>query len=433
MYLFPRVSMHWMFAISDIVWSLITIFTAFIGTASHLYACRFFVGAAEAGYFMMIHYLLGSWYKPDELGRRGGFYYCGQMLGILTAGLLQAAIFESMNGLNGRAGWRWAFIIDGLITLPIGVVAFYMVPGTPEKCTSLFLTDDDIRLARKRLKDANIKTPTRNPPPFFNWKLWKKILTSWQIYSLSILDALFWNHSYTSSNGFAIWLKSLNRYSIPKINRLTTIPPALGVAFILAVCFSADFMRSRSKAIFWAVCVNFTGAVILAIWYVPEGAKWFAFYISYFGITISSVIYGWLNDIMRHDPQERSIVLCFANMFSNQSIAWVSRLTYPTSHGPRFQRGYIYSSAVDGALMIAIWVNYYLYKRQEKKDARGNGIVLFNTKTGDIPADVGRWLNEDGKVKNVDHLIGKTDDDSENPDSENPAGVVENVGFDEKK
>jgi hypothetical protein len=139
--------------------------------------------------------------------------------------------------------------------------------------------------------------------------------------------------------------------------------------------------------------------VILAIWYVPESAKWYAFYIGYFGITISSVIYGWLNDIMRHDPQERSIVLCWCNMFANQSTAWVGRLTYPTSQAPRYKRGFTYSSIIDGLLMIWIWVTLWLYKRQEKKDARSNGIVLYNSKTGDIPPDVLKWLDKDGSVK----------------------------------
>jgi MFS family permease len=399
MYLFPRVSMHWMFAFGDIVWSSITILCGFIRSSNDLLICRFMTGAAEAGYFMMIHYLLGSWYKPDELGRRGGLYYCGSMLGSLTAGLLQAAIYESMDGLHGRAGWRWAFIIDGVITLPIGFVAFYMVPGTPNKCYSLFLTDDDIRLARKRLKDANIKIPSKKPPPFFNWKLWKKILTSWQIYVLSILDGLFWNSSHNNAGGYVLWLKSTERYSIPHINRLSTIPAALGVVYILAVGFSADVLRSRSKAIFWAEFVNFTGSFVLAVWFVPDGLKWYAFLISYFGITISSVVYGWLNDIMRHDPQERSIVLCWCNLFSNQFSAWVGRITYPTSQAPEFHRGYKFTTIIDVCLMVWVWVTCFFYKRQEKKDAKSNGIILYNSKTGYIPLEVAKWLDEDGKLR----------------------------------
>ncbi|KAH3675746.1 hypothetical protein WICMUC_002538 [Wickerhamomyces mucosus] len=399
-YLFPRFDPGLLLFGVSTLWSIVTILTSKVHNTGQLQACRFFIGALEAGYFMQIHYVLGSWYKSDEIGRRGGLYYTGQMIGALTASLLQARLVE-LDGRNGLQGWQWMFIIDGLITVPVGILALYMLPGTPEKCTSLFLSDDEIRLARKRLRDANIKAPSKEPPQFFNWALWKKILTSWQVYVLALLDAFFWNSSNNGYNGFALWLKSSNRYSTAEVNRLTSIPPAIGIGTILAVCFSADLFRSRTFAITWAEIFNLSSSLILAIWNVSESAKWYAFYVGYFGITISSVIYGWLNDIMRNDPQERAIVLCFSNMFSNQSTAWIGRLTFPTSEGPRFKKGYIYATVVDVLVIIWVWVTFFFYKRHEKKNARGNGIILYNTKTGDVPPEVQRWLNEDGSIRDV--------------------------------
>ncbi|KAH3673099.1 hypothetical protein WICMUC_003932 [Wickerhamomyces mucosus] len=329
------------------------------------------------------------------------------LIGALTAGHLQAFLYR-FNGVYGLEGWQWMFIIDGLITLPVGVMAIYMLP---EKCTSLFLTDDEIRLSRKRLKDANIKPPSKDPPPFFDGRVWKKILTSWQVYVVGFLDMLFWNSSNNGYNGFALWLKSLDRYTVPEINRLTTIPSTLGIFFILAVCFSADALRSRTFAITWAELFNFSSSLILAIWEVPESSKWYAFYIGCFGVTISSVIYGWLNDIMRHDPQERAIVLCIANMFSNQSQALIGRVTFPTSEAPRFKRGYTYATTVDSLIIFWVWVTFYFYKRQEKKDARKNGIIVYNSKKGYIAPEIRRWLNEDGSVRErpLDYVDGTTD------------------------
>ncbi|KAH3666659.1 hypothetical protein WICMUC_005476 [Wickerhamomyces mucosus] len=399
-YLFPRVDPGALLCVVASLWSIVTILTSKVHNTGQLQACRFFIGALEAGYFMQIHYILGSWYKSDEIGRRGGLYYTGQMIGALTASLLQSRLVD-LDGKNGLQGWQWMFIIDGIITLPVGILALYMLPGTPEKCTSLFLSDDEIRLARKRLRDANIKVPSREPPQFFNWALWKKVLTSWQVYVLAFFDALFWNSITYTYNGFALWLKSLNRYSTAELNRLTSIPPGLGIVFILFVCFSADLFRSRSIAITWAEIFNLLSCLILAIWNVNEKSKWFAFYIGYFSITISSVIYGWLNDTMRNDPQERAIVLCFSNMFANQSTAWLGRLTFPTSEGPKFKRGYIFATVVDVLVIIWVWITFFFYKREEKKNAKKNGIILYNTKTGDVPPEVQRWLNEDGSIREV--------------------------------
>lgn len=415
MWLFPRVSMHLMFFVGDIFWSVVTILTSTVHNPEQLMVCRFFVGAFEAGYFIMIHYLLGSWYKPDELGRRGGLFYCGQMLGTLTAGLLQATIYQNLDGVHGRAGWRWMFLIDGCATAVIGFLALIMVPGTPYKCCSLFLTDDEIRLARSRLKKANIQPPTKNPPPFFDWKLWKRVLTNWRIYVLAVLDYLFWNAVSTSFSNFALWLKSLKRYSTPELNRLTSIPPALGIVWILLVCGSADILKTRAFAIFWAEIFVLTSNAILSKWDLPEAALWFAFMIAYYGISVSSVIYGWLNDIMRYDPQERSIVLCAVNIFANQSTAWTLPMVFKTSTAPKYHRGYIFVSCHSAALMIWSYVTLFFYKRQEKRDARSNGIVLYNSKTGDIPLEVRKHLENAGAVEThelsdlEESSLGKTD------------------------
>ncbi|CCH43185.1 putative transporter SEO1 [Wickerhamomyces ciferrii] len=392
MWLFPRVDMHLLFFIGDVFWSAITILTAWVDTPKQLMWCRFLVGVGESGYFIQIHYLLGSWFKPDELGRRG----------TVSSGIIQAWIFQHLNGVNGRAGWRWMFLIDGVATMTIGFLALYMVPGTPYKCCSLFLTDDEIRLARTRLKKANIKPPSKDPPPFFDKQIWKNILSSWRVYILSCLNFFFWHTSSTGFSNFALWLKSLNRFDTPSLNRITSIPPALGLIWILLVCGSADWVRSRAFAIFWAEIFVFIGTSILAKWDVAEGLIWFAFMISYFGISVSSVVYGWLNDIMRYDPQERSIVLCLVNMFANTTSAIVIPKMYKTSEAPEYHNGYTYSKTNSALLMIWSYVTLWFYKRQEKRDSRSNGIVLYNSKTGYIPLEAQQYIEGENERRASD-------------------------------
>lgn len=248
------------------------------------------------------------------------------------------------------------------------------------------------RLSRYRLKKANIQPPTKEPPAFFDKELWKRVLTSWRIYVLAVLDFLFWNAINYGFSNFALWLQSLNRYSTPHLNRLTSIPPALGIIYILLACFSADILKSRAFAIFWAEIFVLMGNIILALYDVPEAALWYAFYTGYFCISVSSVIYGWLNDIMRYDPQERSIVLCAVNIFANQSTTWTLPMVCKTSTAPRFHKGYVYVACNSAALMVWTWVTLFFYKRQEKKDARSNGIVLYNSAKGDIPVEVKEHL-----------------------------------------
>ena len=49
----------------------------------------------------------------------------GNSLGSMFSGYLQAAAYKNLNGAMGLSGWRWLFIIDGVITLPIAFVGMY--------------------------------------------------------------------------------------------------------------------------------------------------------------------------------------------------------------------------------------------------------------------------------------------------------------------
>lgn len=50
--------------------------------------------------------LISNRYRGDELGRRGGVFYVGQMLGTLTAGFIQSGASANLDGVRGMAGWR---------------------------------------------------------------------------------------------------------------------------------------------------------------------------------------------------------------------------------------------------------------------------------------------------------------------------------------
>jgi MFS family permease len=55
-----------------------------------------------------------------------------------------------MDGACGIAGWRWIYIIEGIITIVYGFVCFILVPSSYEKAH--FLNDDDKEVMRYRAK-----------------------------------------------------------------------------------------------------------------------------------------------------------------------------------------------------------------------------------------------------------------------------------------
>lgn len=106
MVLFPMFKMNYIVPGLEIGWGIFTLLQYRAQGYAEFMAYRFFVGLFEAAFFPGVHYVLGAWFRGDELGRRGGIFYVGQMLGTLTSGLIQSAATANLDGVRGMAGWR---------------------------------------------------------------------------------------------------------------------------------------------------------------------------------------------------------------------------------------------------------------------------------------------------------------------------------------
>lgn len=69
----------------------------------------------------------------------------------MFSGYLQAGIYSGMNGLHGLAGWRWLFIMCGIITVPGSLWGFFAVPDSPYDTKAFYLNEEEISLARSRM------------------------------------------------------------------------------------------------------------------------------------------------------------------------------------------------------------------------------------------------------------------------------------------
>ncbi|SCU91925.1 LADA_0F13036g1_1 [Lachancea dasiensis] len=381
-----KVPLNFVLPALDICWSILTIGAAKVDSVPHLKAIRFFIGAFEAPAYLAYQYLFGSFYKHDEMVRRSAFYYLGQYAGILSAGGIQSAVYSAFNGKRGLSGWRWNFIIDGLISFVVGVIGVYALPGDPYNCYSIFLTDDEIRLARKRLRENNTEKSDFSSK-VFDKKVWIRIFSDWKIYVLTLWNIFCWNNNNGSSGAYLLWLKSLQKYSIPEVNKLAMITPALGMIYLFGTSLFADKLHSRWGAIVVTQVFNFIGNVILAAWNVPQSAKWFAFMLQYFGWAMAPVLYSWQNDICRRDAQARSVILVVMNMLAQTTTAFMSVLVFKTVEAPRFLKGYTWTAV--SAFCLSLWtiLVLWLYKREERQNARANGIVVYNSKKGETAED----------------------------------------------
>lgn len=284
-----------------------------------------------------MHFILGSWYRGDEIARRGGIFYVGNTLGTLTAGLIQAGASATLDGKHGLAGWRWMYIICGVITIPIGILGYILLPGTPNKPNLLILSEHDLRVRKARLQGAGHTISSEK----VTLRALKQLGGDLQFWMLLMLDVFYWNASLNAfTGGYLLWLKSLGRYSRAEINALGSIMPAVGIFYTLSICFASDLLIGPAWAITAAHIWNISGLVIQILWQVPEAALWFAFITTFSSVAMSSVLYGWINNQLRSSPAKRSFTLVLVNIVAQSTTLWTQLLVFPTSEAPRFAKGY---------------------------------------------------------------------------------------------
>ena len=190
----------------ELVWTILTFSLAAATTSNQVIAIRFFVGLTESIFYPAAHFLLGSWYKPSELGKRACIFHASSAAAGMFSGYLQAALYKGLNGTAGKAGWQWLFIMDGVISLPICLAGFFLIPDLPENTRAFYLSDGDAEFARKRMDDIG-----RAPRKKLGWLILRRVFMRWHVYALTVLYIIFINTGPSSSvSPLSLWLKANN-------------------------------------------------------------------------------------------------------------------------------------------------------------------------------------------------------------------------------
>ena len=96
------------------LFGLVTVCQGLVKNFSGILATRFFLGLAETGMFPGCFYLIGMWYRRDQAQRRFTFFFSSATLAGAFGGLLASAIGK-MDKMRGYRGWRWIFILEGVL------------------------------------------------------------------------------------------------------------------------------------------------------------------------------------------------------------------------------------------------------------------------------------------------------------------------------
>jgi MFS family permease len=72
-------------------------------------------GFTEAAFFPGAIFLLSLFYTKKQMALRTAILYSGSQVGNAFGGLFALAILE-LDGAHGIKGWRWLFIVEGIMS-----------------------------------------------------------------------------------------------------------------------------------------------------------------------------------------------------------------------------------------------------------------------------------------------------------------------------
>ncbi|KAE8376058.1 hypothetical protein BDV26DRAFT_282968 [Aspergillus bertholletiae] len=157
------------------LWSAVSMAKYGLTAKSSFLACRALLGILQGGFIPDVILYLSYFYKSHEL--------------FLTFGLLH------LRGVQGQSGWRWLFLIKGLITMIVGLIAFILMPPGPCQTANWargkkgwFTAREETIMVNRVIRDDPSKGTLHNREPIPPKLLWKSLCDYdlWPLYALGL-------------------------------------------------------------------------------------------------------------------------------------------------------------------------------------------------------------------------------------------------------
>ncbi|KAH8901353.1 MFS general substrate transporter [Thozetella sp. PMI_491] len=377
-----------------LLWGGLTMVTASVHSPQSIMAIRFFQGLCEASTFVGTHYILGAWYTERELGKRSGIFTASGLAGTFIGGFIQTGIYASMNGRHGLSGWRWLFIVDGLLTIPVALYGFFFFPDTPHDTTAFYLTAEERALAVSRVP---LREEERSP---LTLEFIKKVLTSWYWWGFVVLWIIAGEtESFSTNSLLALFMQNhpTNKYAVSQLNNYPTGVPAVGIISTLFWATLTDFLGGKRYLVGYFIGITgiATSAMVLAAAQDPTNpasttVTFAAYYWAGSVYACQATFFAWCNDAMRYeDGVFRAVVLAGMNLGSNAVNAWWSIIFYGASMAPWFNRGMWAMIACSIALIIwCAGLSRLVHKQVAKNVIDGRDMRVVSAEEKDQTKDV---------------------------------------------
>lgn len=352
----------WYISCLTLSWGLVMSLTCLIQSYRGFMAARSFLGITESGLFPAAGYTLSMWYSRSEMASRVALFFCAASVAGALSGILAYGI-SFMDGLAGMEGWRWIFLVEGLMTIVLGLLGPFIILDSTAYCGK-WLSDEEknFLILRQRYTETGPVPPAEH----FDWKYVKMAFTDWQmIFQIGIFvthGALGYSISFT----LPVIIKSLEFTTYESY----LIPVPIYIAACVLTYFNS-WWGDRRRSRFLHIVIPFTGAITgVTICFATAGRTHIA------GVNLFGLI---LIVFASYSPVPTSISWMANNVIGYKKVIAMGMLMgigncsgligsniYLTSESPKYQTGYGVSLALAAMGITCAIVLKIVYARENK-------------------------------------------------------------------
>lgn len=290
-------------------------------------------------------------------------FYSGSLISGAFGSLIAAGILSGLAGKRGLAAWQWLYIIEGSITIAVGLIIMVILPDFPD--TWRTLSPEMKRVANRRLAIEAAEADVDEKGGMSQIRGMKLSFLDPKTYILAIAY-----HAITGTAGFQNFFPTLTKtlgYN-HIVSLLLVAPPYI---FIFLYSYGHAWLSDRLKHRFWFFMYPIPLTIVGFIIFMTTnsfGPRYFSFFLMVFVFAQNSTLYAWVSNAIPRPPSKRAASLAFVNSVGNMASIWTP-FTYYDSQGKHYPvaLGICIGLQTLGALM-GILLRWYLTRQNNQLD-----------------------------------------------------------------
>ncbi|CAG8949085.1 hypothetical protein HYFRA_00002214 [Hymenoscyphus fraxineus] len=340
-------------------WAICTICMGFVKNYTGLMVVRAFLGACEGGLFPGVTYYITMWYRRHECGLRMALFFSAATAAGAFGGILAFGIGK-MEGVAGRGGWSWIFILEGIATFIVACIAYWAINDYPR--TATFLTEEERTEVERRLKDDRNSLADE-----FNLKYAWDAFKDWKIYVHMFITIGIYTPLYSLSLFLPTIVKNMGYTN--ETSQLMTVPPyAVACIFTIGAGFFADKLKQRGIFMLTFQASAIIGFAMLAST-GKSGVQYAGTFFAASGIyPLVPMGVAW-NGNNIGGSLKRGVGIAMHVGFGNLGGA-ISAYCFLPKYSPRFIPGHVtLASTVSMSFILTLYMTWYLRRENARRDA----------------------------------------------------------------